>query len=603
MATFHQDIYEYQVGGSLPPGSPTYVRREADDLLFQALKAGRYCYVLNSRQMGKSSLRVATMRLLRNAGIACASVDLSMIGKAVTQDQWYAGLIRLLMSALGLGTCITLDQWWNERQQLSAVQHFGEFLETILLTHVKSPVVLFMDEIDSLLGRRDVGDDCFAVVRGCYNARAEKEELNRLTFALVGVADPTELIEDKSRTPFNIGFAVPLRGFTYEEAAPLSQGLAVVARQPQEALREVLTWTGGQPFLTQKLCKLVTRAGLMIAQGAEKQTVTDIVSDQVIRDWETKDEPEHLKTIRNRIVHSPARRTARLLSIYLDILRLGEVQTDDSPEHMELRLSGLVVEDRGRLRVYNPIYAQVFDSVWAEKILSDLRPYASTLAEWLKAGRNDESRLLHGAALRDAQKWAIGKSLGQADYEYLAASQQLEAQVVQKALEAQQEANRILTVATNQAKKRTRYGTVILIVTLVASGTIAGYSAFRQKSVEAALAKASRQAQVAEANAVRARAAANKARMSAERNVAYTVDTQKQLQQINDRLRKAQLKLQSVESARAKLAEQAQEERDKQLQRQKESEAILLELQRQRAIAEARLRELETQREKAKPGK
>ncbi|GJD22202.1 hypothetical protein RIVM261_071580 [Rivularia sp. IAM M-261] len=49
---------QYQVGGSLPPNAPIYVKRSSDQDLYEGLKAGDFCYVLNSRQMGKSSLRV-----------------------------------------------------------------------------------------------------------------------------------------------------------------------------------------------------------------------------------------------------------------------------------------------------------------------------------------------------------------------------------------------------------------------------------------------------------------------------------------------------------------------------------------------------------------
>ena len=47
---------EFQAGGTIRPGS-LYVRREADNILFNKLLEGTFCYVLAPRQMGKSSLR------------------------------------------------------------------------------------------------------------------------------------------------------------------------------------------------------------------------------------------------------------------------------------------------------------------------------------------------------------------------------------------------------------------------------------------------------------------------------------------------------------------------------------------------------------------
>lgn len=94
--------YQYQVGGSLPQNAPIYVRRQADHDLYEGL-TGNFCYVLNSRQMGKSSLRVQVMQHLQTEGFACAAVDITAIGTAdITPEQWYAGVIDTLVGSFDI---------------------------------------------------------------------------------------------------------------------------------------------------------------------------------------------------------------------------------------------------------------------------------------------------------------------------------------------------------------------------------------------------------------------------------------------------------------------------------------------------------------------
>ena len=424
-------VYQYQVGGSLEYEHPTYVKRQADSELYASLIAGEFCYVLNSRQMGKSSLQVQTMKRLREkAGFKCIAIDLTDIGSE-TSDYWYFGIISELVRGGTLSRKVDADSWWQQRQLLSPSQRLSQFIEDVLLTEISQNIVIFIDEIDSILNL-SWKDDFFLLIRACYNKRAINSEYKRLTFCLLGVATPADLIRDKDRTPFNIGKAIDLTGFTFEEARPaLIPGLMGERSQEisEEILAEVFNWTNGQPFLMQRLCRL------MVYQSARGiSDVKALVQKYVIDNWEANDEQEHLKTIRKRLLLDYQDRTALLLGIYQQILTDAEhkICADNSLDQRRLQLSGLVVKRNGYLQVYNPIYAAIFNLDWVQQELAKLRPYQENFAAWIASNRQDTSRLLHGQALDDALQWKKGKRLSDEDNDFLDACRDDERQELKK---------------------------------------------------------------------------------------------------------------------------------------------------------------------------
>ncbi|MCA2654894.1 AAA-like domain-containing protein [Microcystis sp. M061S2] len=418
----------YHVGGSVPLDAPSYIKREADDLFYNYLKNGQYCYVLNSRQMGKSSLWVQTQKRLKEDNIDCATIDLSGIGKNISEDIWYRVLFEQLVKRFALSIRGKEQTWWDERAYKSAINRLDQFVDEILLEEIYQPIVICFDEIDSVLSLKFSTDDFFAWLRSCHEKRPHNRDYQRLTFCMLGVAAVSNFILDNYRSPFNIGQDIRLSGFTIRDARKLAEGLQDKVIAPQRVLEEVIEWTGGQPFLTQKICHLIStsRPGFGKESPATPINVGDFIQSQVISNWVSQDSPEHLKTIRNRLLNNRLlnkRVTGRrMLKLYLEILRNGEMTDDGSPDQIELRLTGLVVEDRQKLKVYNKIYRNVFNETWVTTELNKIPPYIEKYEVWLNSGE-DDTKLLYDQDLAEALTWSKNQDINESEKRFLELSE------------------------------------------------------------------------------------------------------------------------------------------------------------------------------------
>ncbi len=359
------DITErfYITGGTLPSHAASYIVRQADKDLLDGLRAGDFCYVLNTRQIGKSSLMVRAAKQLRAEGHRVALLDLTAIGQNVTIEEWYDGLLTLVAEQLHLRD--EMEDFWLDHERLGPMQRWMEALRRVALEQRKERLFLFVDEIDCVRSLPFATDELFVGIRECYNRRVQDPDFERLTFCLLGVATPADLIADSRLSPFNIGTRIELRDFTLQEATPLADGLCRTNSRIQNRalLERVLHWTSGHPYLTQRLCRAVA-SEVGSRESEFGVPLVDLMCRDLFLHPQAQNTDDNLAFVRNCLLRGEAVAPA-LLDLYGQIHSGSKIrETAANPLHVLLRLSGIVSVARGVLQLRNRIYRRAFDKAW-----------------------------------------------------------------------------------------------------------------------------------------------------------------------------------------------------------------------------------------------
>ena len=251
-----------------------YVKRAADKQLEEIINdMQRPGYVLVARQMGKTNLLFHAKRTLESKDRLFVYVDLS--NSFDHEKDCYRNIIDCILEPNEeLFESIEIKIHNIRDMQLQAHKEYSRSLREIL-NYFQGDLVIVLDEIDALRGA-EYSDNIFAQIRSNYFSRTNFPVFERLTYILSGVIEPTELIKDRNKSPFNIGDKIYLDDFTFEEHEAFIQKSELEV--DNEISREIYKWTNGNPRLTFDICADIE------AQIIDGNLIDNVKISKIIKD-------------------------------------------------------------------------------------------------------------------------------------------------------------------------------------------------------------------------------------------------------------------------------------------------------------------------------
>jgi hypothetical protein len=260
--------------GKMRPNSPFYVERSGDRTVITAIRKpgqGVTITIKGPPQVGKSALLDRAIAAAHEAGKRIALINLQQFNTAAHADAatFLRAFCRRITDATGLHVPDDrLDAAWSE--PLDATRRCTHYLQQHLLAGLMQPLVLALDEVDSLRTRPFCGD-FLGMLRHWHTCRATEQAWRQLDLLLVTsvepdqlVADrsqspfvePDQLVADRSQSPFDVSTLIELGDFTPEQVSLLNRRHGMPFTVVEE--RQLTALLNGHPYLTRRALYLVS---------------------------------------------------------------------------------------------------------------------------------------------------------------------------------------------------------------------------------------------------------------------------------------------------------------------------------------------------------
>ncbi|MEM9004869.1 MAG: AAA-like domain-containing protein [Cyanobacteria bacterium P01_F01_bin.86] len=233
--------------GPLPPDSPLYVNRPPNEDIahLEIQRPGGFLRIKAPRKMGKTSLVFRLMQTAQAQGYQTVHLDLQTIDEAIfvnteTFLKWFC-----LRVGQALDISPELDAYWDSSMgyKVSSELYFQEHL----LGQSHTPIVLIISAAEELIQHPQIAQDFFPLLR-YWHEKARWSSIWQTLRVVITHATEVYVPLKIHQSPFNIGQAIKLPGFTVAQVAELAMhyDLTIVDHVLAQKIVEML---GGHPYL------------------------------------------------------------------------------------------------------------------------------------------------------------------------------------------------------------------------------------------------------------------------------------------------------------------------------------------------------------------
>lgn len=239
-------------GGQVPIGSTLYIVRSPIEKNCNASisQSGALIRIKSAQQTGKTSLMARVLNFSESQGYTTVRLNLELANVEILSDvdRFFRWFCTVASKALNLPA--RLNDFWEE--VCGSSYNCSEYFRGYLLTHTDTPVVLALDNVDTIFNYPELAADFFGMLRAWYESArygsSDSHSWAKLRLMVVYSTD-VYISLPTHQSPFNVGVLIELPEFTVGQVSELA-----VRYQLNWSLEEVkllVKRVSGQPYLIQ----------------------------------------------------------------------------------------------------------------------------------------------------------------------------------------------------------------------------------------------------------------------------------------------------------------------------------------------------------------